>query len=307
LDYGTIKEWIIYSVVGTASYVMLGFAKANISDSGTLIITMLYILFNFFVLCFAIIRTSEKTKKEAEAEFAQNLISSAQEHYQQMNALYDKLRILRHDYKYHLNVLQGMLNSKDEEGLLEAADSYLSEMKAQFSHIELRKFCSNSVINALISDYYERIIDLNAQRCMDLHIPFDVQIEAISNNVTISDYDLCIIIGNLLENAIEGVSKVQEKPFITLKAHITGNRLLIKTENSFNNSINSSIQKEQNSSKTFIPASTKNGDSRISGLGLKSVQEVINRYSGDLLTEWNEKTFTVFAAIEITKENHIKK
>jgi sensor histidine kinase YesM len=271
--YGSTKEWMLYSFAGMMGYAIMVICRMTIFDRPVFPAVLFFILLSFAVLCYAIINTNEKTQKRIEAEFAKNLISSSREHYQKMNELYDKLRILRHDYKYHLRVAKNMLHS----GNTEEANEYLTNAENQLLEYEMKRYCHNTVLNALITSY--------AERCAENNIEFSAKI-IFPDSLSIPDYDMCIVLGNLLENAIEACLKLTENRSIALETHIKTTQLLIQVRNSYDGVIH-------DKNKVMISRKT-NG-----GLGLRSVKEVLEHYSGDLLTEWDEHIFTAYAAVKI--------
>lgn len=214
-------------------------------------------------------------KERYEAQVARNMVSTGRGYYQKMDELYNKLRVLRHDYKYHLNATRTMLQVGDAQG----ANRYLTSVEQRLSDYELPNFCANHVINAFVTDYVER--------CEKLKIQLDVSL-AVPEDTSISDYDLCIILGNLLENAVNATMKLPQKRFIKLETQHTHNQILFMIKNSYDGEI---VHKDG------IPVSKK--ASR--GLGLRSVKEVIATYGGDILFEWRDNCFTVYVALKLVE------
>lgn len=212
-------------------------------------------------------------KERYEAEFARGIVATGREHYQKMNEMYDKLRILRHDYKYHLNATRRMLHAGDAQG----ADEYLTGIEEKLSGYAFQSFCANHVINALVADY--------AERCEKLQIRFDVSL-SMSEPLGVPDYDLCIILGNLLENAVNACEKLSQGRTIRLETQSTRNQLLFMVKNSFDGNV---------SHKDGVPFSKKDNG----GFGLRSVKEVIDGHGGDILFEWDNNCFTVYVAVKL--------
>lgn len=244
--------------------------------------TAIGLLAGVFVFAAAIWRLSGSVnfiigKERYEAKFAQGIVATGREHYQKMDEMYARLRILRHDYKYHLNAIRKMLQARDMEG----ADEYLTGIEQKLSGYELQNFCSNHVINALVADYAERCRELDIQLDVRLHMPM---------SLTIPDYDLCIILGNLLENALNACEKLSQGCTIKLETQNTRNQLLFMVKNSFDGNIRH---------KDGIPFSKKaNG-----GFGLRSVKEVIDGYGGDILFEWDRDYFTAYVALKLLEQS----
>ena len=220
-------------------------------------------------MCFAIINAHEKAKKSAEAEFAQSIVSTGREHYHKMNEMYETLGVLRHDYKYHLSAVREMLHSGDTV----EAEKYLAEAERQTP--ELRRYCTNPVINALLSNYAERFDKLD--------ICFDNSLD-MPETLNVSNYDMCIIFGNLLENAAEACLTLESGRKIELAVEQNMMQLLIMVRNGFDGAI--TVVDGQ-------PASAKTDG----GFGLRSVRAVAARYGGHLLTKWDGDTFTAYVAV----------
>lgn len=216
------------------------------------------------------------SKERYEARFARSIIATGRNHYQKMDEMYGKLRILRHDYQYHLNATRKMIQTGDIEG----ANSYLTGMEQKLSDKEMQSYCTNHVINALVADY--------AERCEKLKIQFEVNL-CMPKALTIPDYDLCIILGNLLENAVNACEKLPQGRSIRLETQSTRNQLLFRVKNSFDGNI---------SHKDGMPFSTRAGG----GFGLRSVKEVIAGHGGDLLFEWDRNSFTAYVAVKLSED-----
>jgi sensor histidine kinase regulating citrate/malate metabolism len=236
-------------------------------------LTIFSTIFSLIVLCYAIINTQEKTRQRAEAEFARGIVSSGREYYQKMDEMYEKLKALRHDYKFHLNAARQMLGSGDTEG----ADRYLTDAGKQLSELETTKYCDNPVINALTAGY--------AERCAHAGITFDVSLVTPESSA-VGNYDLCIIVGNLLENAVEASAKLEHGRFIVFDTKIKRAQLLLMVKNSFNGEIRC---------ENGMPLSAKTNG----GFGLRSVREIIAHYDGEFAVEWDNGIFTAYAAVKM--------
>lgn len=280
--YARTVEWTVYMFITILLLIVLGYAyysqgiiwhptPLRTNPYYLLLPTVMFACFTLIVT--AILTTHEKARYKYEADFARGIIATGREHYQKMDEMYGRLRILRHDYKYHLNATRKMIHSGDLEG----ADNHLTGMEQKLSGYELTSFCTNRVINALVADY--------AERCKDLMIAFDVHLD-IPEALTVPNYDLCIILGNLLENAVAACEKLSHGRTIRLETQSTRNQLLFRVKNSFDGNI---------SHKDGVPFSKKvNG-----GFGLRSVKEVIAGHGGDILFEWDSQSFTAYVAVKL--------
>jgi hypothetical protein len=151
-SYNRPSEWLYYSLglVFAFSVVM---ARRLVSDGIWVdLLLLLFILWSVGILCYTIITLHAKAKHKYEAEFARSIISSGSEHYKKMDSLRDTLRVMQHDYKYHLDTMSQLLRS----GKPEETEKYLDEIRKKHDGDNLSLYCSNPVLNALIASYAER-------------------------------------------------------------------------------------------------------------------------------------------------------
>jgi sensor histidine kinase regulating citrate/malate metabolism len=126
-------------------------------------------------------------------------------------------------------------------------------------------------VNALIDDYQRRFNKINAE--------FEVSV-SLPEELFISSYELCILLGNMLENAYEAVLKCERRE-VSLKAQISGKMLIIRVVNSYNGFLKKS--------GTQILSDKKTGG----GHGLRSIYFFTEKYGGNVSVAYNEKDFTV--------------
>ncbi len=233
----------------------------------------LFVFAGLVILCSAILTTQSRVISDTQLQFSRKLIDVGGDHYQKMNEMYDKLRILRHDFKYHLIAARGMLRS----GEMEKVDEYLTDVEKQLESREIPKYCENAVLNALIDSY--------AERCRENQIPFDVKV-SIPASLAVPSHDMCIIVGNLLENAVEASQRLEVGRNIALQAQGTQTQLLIMVKNSFDGAM-------REKDKVLV---SRKADG---GFGLRSVREVVSHHGGELLTESDDDTFTAYVAMGV--------
>lgn len=94
---------------------------------------------------------------------------------------------------------------------------------------------------------------------------------------------MTIILGNLLDNAIEASSKVEENPYINVKLKYDKGRLFLQVANPYAGEL---IEK----SGKFI---TTKADKDNHGIGLESVKKVIQKYSGTMSVDYDDNIFSV--------------
>lgn len=268
---GSSSDWMLYSLGILFSFVMLIISIRAHMHLVLYILLLLFILFSIGLLCFAIIKAQEKSKQLYEAEFTRDMISAGSDHYQKMIELYESFRILRQDYEYHMNVVRELLTSGNQT----EAEDYLNGIELHLSDYEPSRFCKDSVINTLLASF--------SDRCKKLNIRYDTEI-TIPDSISVPNHELCIILGNLLENAVEACGNSGHGRRIELIVKPQGSQLAIMVKNNFSgNMIHNDNQ---------LVSTKKSG-----GFGLRGVQAVAARYQGELITEWSAEAYTAYVLI----------
>ena len=136
-------------------------------------------------------------------------------------------------------------------------------------------------INAIIVYYLSLLKNKKTNISIKLSIPSKL------NNIY--DKDLCIIIGNLLENAVEACNKLDNKTksFIKLNSRLQYDTLTITLDNSFNG-----LYKKEDD--IFI--SSKRNEP---GIGINSIKNVVKKYNGGYKFETKKHTFMASIYLKI--------
>ena len=236
------------------------------------------LLLFFLVLCVSLLllyvltlnSTAQIVKRkqtEEELTFARQMISKQREHYNQTLDYIEQVRIIRHDFRHHIHALLYM----DKEQQVK----YLKNLQKELETSEQKIFCENQAVNGLIQEY--------AVRAEKAGISFTARLDR-SAHIPIEDLTLCIVIGNLLENAMEASKKMEKDSFIRIQARMDGDHLLMLVENAYNGSI-----QEKNGN---ILSSKKDR-----GLGMLSIQRILNRPGDEFDVYFNDDTFTAMVQI----------
>ena len=181
-------------------------------------------------------------------------------------------RRYRHDIRHHFLVLGNLAKSKDLDGL----QKYLEKISA-FSVLRPTEiFCENTAVNALLGYYKEKAE--KEQIKMTLQV-------SLFEKIPIADTEVCIILGNLLENAIEACRRMESQDrSIDLELTMVSSTLLVLL---VQNSYEGVVQRAQDG--TFLSAKTKGRK----GIGLSSVLDITERYNGVSRFEYKDQIFKV--------------
>lgn len=204
----------------------------------------------------------------------EQLLEMQKLNYAQLKEKIEETKGLRHDMRQHMRVLRGMLESGENEEL----DVYLTQFE--------EAMCEENVISSktpmIICDNMavEAILQYYIQRTEYLNIPMEVQ-GGLPADLWMPETDICPMIGNILENAVEAVQrqKTEGVRYIHLHLNVAKGNWLIELENTYEGEI-------QKKGEQFY-SSKRNG----CGIGTESVKKIAERYGGFVIFEVGEKTF----------------
>lgn len=204
------------------------------------------------VVVFIIERVIRKRYEEYSMNYQNKLLKNQVEEVQH---IYMTMRGWRHDYHSHLQSLKVKLN----QGQIEEAAKYLNELEEDLDDIYQLVESGNVNVDAI----------LNSKLSLAIEQEIDVNVKvAIPEKMPLSDIDCCVLLGNLIDNAIEACEKVEENKFIRLYIGIYKKQLYM----SIINATNEVVRKYD---EEYI--SKKRGNH---GHGLKRINKVVEKYNG---------------------------
>lgn len=209
----------------------------------------------FAVLSAVLIRYAIKRYSEKKLESYQNDL--LEKHYNEVENMYRQMRGWRHDYKNHIAAMKIHL----EQGNYELLGNYLNELNDDLTNVDTVLKTGNVMIDAILNSKISLAESKNISVDATAKVP---------EKIRVSDTDICVIIGNLLDNAIEACCKIEDcdKRFIRIYIGLLKQQLYI----SVSNSVGGEIRK---SGKTYF--TTKNGNH---GFGLKRIDKIVSGYGG---------------------------
>ena len=226
----------------------------------TLIIIIITIIFALYLLYKILIpKIVDRRISTYQNELLENHISEIDE-------LYHKIRGWRHDYHNHIQIMIAYL----ELGKTEEMMKYLRDLDKDLSTIDqvikTGNIMVDSILNTKISIAEKNNIKVTADA-------------VVSDKVAISDIDLCVIIGNLLDNAIEACMTVEDKEERFIRIYIAEkmDQFYIYVSNSFEGKI------KKKGSKYFT---TK--DERQRGYGIIRIDGIVEKNRG-MINRQSEK------------------
>jgi len=221
---------------------------------------------------------------EARLESANRILASQKEQYKKLSDSIAQTRHARHDLRHHMNVISGMVQADDKESL----QQYLTQYGQTLPNNEDAFYTGNYTADMIVGHYLSVAKQNGIRVDFSLHIP-----EACF----IRDTDLCVLMGNCLENAIEACRKLpEEKRSLRVESAVKNKYLAITIANSYDG--NTSMQ-----DSAYL--SDKRGRRDV-GIGLESVEAVVRNYNGAMKVQGENGVFTVYIMLKmLDKERNL--
>lgn len=149
-----------------------------------------------------------------------------------------------------------------QEEKVEEAQRYIKEIAEPILVLSKKQWTGTDVVDAVLNSKIQEMKELNIVPDINVEFP---------ENSTILPNDLCTILSNLLDNAIEAVEKLENNRIIKLTMRRANFFLFVRV-------INPCVQ---NRKFTAFPATTKE-NAALHGWGLRSVEDAVKRYAGTM-------------------------
>ena len=189
------------------------------------------------------------------ANFQRDLMSK---HITEVENIYKQMRGWRHDYHNHIQVMKAhaALNQISE------INEYLGKLDDDLTSVDTVIKTGNVMVDAILNSK----ISLAASK----KIPVNAK-ATVPALLSVSEIDLCVIIGNLIDNAVEACLKLPDESERFVRLYVGRHKEMLYI--SVSNAVGGEVKK---SGKTYI--STKNSDSH--GFGLIRIDKIAAKYGG---------------------------
>ena len=182
----------------------------------------------------------------------------------------ENLRRFRHDYRNHMIVINSLL----ETGRTDRAREYLNNMNSDISSTLTKISTGNFISDAIINNKAVAAAE------HDISIKFTGQVIPEG----IADEDLCTVLANILDNAIEATKKLSINKTIRIDAALRNGFFIMNVSNPVEHEVK--IRKDGT-----IKTSKKNQSEH--GFGIKNVQKAVKKYGGTVSVTYENKVFSV--------------
>ena len=226
-------------------------------------------LLGIFLLLYEMYRVAKEYARSSQLDRENQLLAVESRRYMELRSYLEQTRHLRHDFRQHLHVIAGLNEAKKYDKLT----AYLAEYEGRLASPQ-PILCANAALDAIAGHYQHIAESQNTKVFWRLELP---------ERLPIDEVDLCMMLGNLLENAFHASQKLppEQRQVKVLARMLSPAMLGLLVENRYDG-----VLKRQQG----ILHSTKHDGM---GIGLVSIQTAVSRYGGSMTVETENGLFRV--------------
>ena len=222
-------------------------------------------LLSLFCILFSYKKLQQNFRLSTELSLLEQEEHSLNQYVEEARTRYDRTKSFRHDIRNHIAVVKNLLQS----GKLEEAVSYMEDMDDMAEKMSFPCSTNNPVVDILVGNKLGIAKSVGIDADCSLLLPYPCGIR---------DIDICIVLSNALDNAIQAVKSLDAgvEKYIRVSGRIQGDFLMMEVENSFHGK---GVFKK--------------------GTGLSNVKKVVEKYDGAMNIETQENVFVLHVLLII--------
>jgi signal transduction histidine kinase len=242
-------------------------AADNVYKIIFVIVSLLFV--NFFVFyLYDNLSVQQEERYEKLRLFQQN--SYYQKQFELIKTSLKSTRSFKHDLNNHLAVLKLLVEKNEHNEAMKHIEQMTDAIVTANEYAQSGNIIIDSILNFKLQEAVQHGISIS----LELNIP---------EQLYITSYDMSVILGNLLDNAINACSKLEKDKRLDIKIKYKRGRLITKITNTYNGNLNYS-------GDNLI---TSYEDKENHGMGFKNIKSVLDKYNGEMEIEHTENVFTV--------------
>ncbi len=224
-------------------------------------------LLSLFCILFSYKKLQQNFRLSTEISLLEQEEHSLNQYVEEAKTRYDETKSFRHDIRNHIAVVKNLLQS----GKLEEAVSYMEDMDDMAEKMSFPCSTNNPVVDILVGNKMGIAKSMGIDVDCSLLLPYPC---------CLRDIDICIILSNALDNAIQAVKGLDAgmEKYIHVSGRIQGDFLMMEIENSFHGK--GAFKK---------------------GTGLSNVKKVVEKYGGAMSIETQENKFVLHVLLILSQ------
>lgn len=238
-------------------------------QKGTLVAVILLLILTGFLAC---VMFSNNQLKQLTQNYEQQIQAQAV-HYKLLAESMYELRRFKHDFKNMSIAMEKLLIDKKNLQALQLFKQYNHTLENP-SLLSILFDTGNGIVDALLTDKQQKALSCNTKIVFQGAVPLQC----------LSPTDICVILGNTLDNAIEACEKLQtqNESIISVVCNCNSGFMFL--------SISNPISEKVNIQNNYI--STTKENKTLHGFGLYSLYSVVKKYGGNIELNATDNVFT---------------
>lgn len=258
------NEWNYYWMVPTVFYIIWQYQINSGTKTGLEnienpynVVFLFIINFGSLLIYYIMLKLDGQLAKNLELEENQHYRNLERIEFEALRERIEETRRMRHDLRHHIHMVSYYLEEKQYDKLQE----YINTYRDAIPDGERIRFCENRIINNILFYF--------ASQAKEHQIDFSVRL-VIPDNLHVSDHEIAVLLGNLLENALEAcIEQRHSDRRIIIKGKGDEHSLLFTIDNTCENGIKKNKKGELLTTK-----------SHGNGIGVNSAKKIVERYNG---------------------------
>lgn len=289
VDKKKMTSWILYLIIPTYQMILL-FMYFSVCQNYAIEtaflgmgITVIAVLIDLLLVYF-INGMEQKLEIEEKLSALYQQRQYELDYYKMTNQHIEEMRTVRHDFQNQLQTAYIMMEQGKSR---EKIEQLLGETGQWLLQSGMKGYCTNPVANAVLT--------VKAAKALEKQILLEADCTVPEDMGTMEEIDLCSLLGNLLDNALEASEKLKdiEKRRISIKAHCKGGYQIFRVENNYEGMPR--IEKGELKTTKEIPQEH--------GYGLKMIERISRKYNGKVEIKMENQRFCVIVWLEVKRIN----
>ncbi|WP_282746183.1 sensor histidine kinase [Peptostreptococcus stomatis] len=227
-----------------------------------------------FIVCIVSIYIFNKMVNIMSENARQKILIKQSEYYEKKieadRKNINNTRKIKHDMKNHMYAIKNMAKNNMSKDIITYTNDILGKIEGEKVYINTGNYLIDGILNVKFEEIKNQCIDFK----------YDVK---IPEGIKLPEFEVITILGNLLDNAIEGVKSIKDNRYIEVFISYKDSNLLIKIVNTFDGLV-------IKDNKGFV---SRKGEKAYHGIGLENVGEQVEKSNGYMNIDTGNCMFTV--------------
>lgn len=267
------KQWVLIFMMPVLSTVILYIIFYSMLESTVISGMIIYCIavLGLIYINFAVFDFFETYQKQLKLSVLEQVIEVENTNYRLIEKSYSDMRKLKHDMSNQIDVINNLIKKGDSE----SAKEMLNRFSRETTHLGALCYTSEPIIDS--------ILNIKLQEACDLQIDVSKRINVSEFNL--DKIELCRVLGNALDNAIEGCQRSKsDNPHIYIYIYISMQQINDKIAVEISNSSDEVDLSDMRTSKINKAAH---------GIGMKSIAMSVEKMNGCLSYNCNKGVFSL--------------